>query len=1455
MIEFILLRITTNRGYLARATARRAAGSQTDEGRKSMDMRRAIAGFVVGALAAAPLATTFSTAAGADSAPGLTINDVTQVEGNAGSQTFLFTVKMLYKSAQTVDVHFFTSNNNAVAPSDYQSATGALSFAPGVLSKTISVTVNGDLLNEGTESFFVNLFNASNATIRDGQGQGTIIDDDPLPRISVGTATLAEGDTGTTNAVVAVSLSSPSGNVVKVKFSTSDNNAQSPQDYTATSVIVTFNPGQTTKNVNVPIVGDTVNETDEVFFVNLSGASNATILNGSNLVDIQNDDVLPSLTVGQSSVVEGNAGTKNMNFTVTLSPPSANTITVAYGTSDNSATAASGDYITTFDTLTFAPGETSKIIPVVIKGDIVDESNESFFVSLFSPINATVLNATGVGIIVDDDPAAPPTTSFIQIGSPTTVEGTGGASSLVFPVSLFPASASTVTVNFATADSSAVTPSDYTSQSGTLTFTAGQTTKNITVAVVSDSIDENDEIMVVNLSALTGATFLSTQGLGRILDDDANPTLTIGDVTLSEGNAGSSNAVFNVSLSAASPNPVTVSFNTSDSSAVGGSDYTPQAGNLTFTPGQTTKTISVPVLGDTVREGDEVFVANIFTAAGATILDSQGFAVIVNDDNNPTLSVNDVDVYEGQTGQATATFTVSLSSASANTVGVSFATSDSSATSVSDYVATSGVLTFAPGVLTQTVAVKVNGDTIVEGAELFVLSIFTATNADIVDSQGFAVIVNDDSDPTLTVGSPTVSEGNAGTTNAVFPVTLSGASANTVTVNFATSDSSAQGASDYVPQSGTLTFTPGQITKTVTVPVNGDTTIENDELFVLSIFTAVNATILKSQGFGTILNDDATPSLSVGDRSVLEGNAGSANLVFTVTLDPPSPNTVTLNFATFDSSAVTPSDYTAQSGSLSFSPGQVSKTISVPVIGDVTVEGNEFFGISLSAPVNARIVDGQSFGGIVNDDGAGPVTSFMTVNNPTVTEGDAGTVNATFTVSMEPAATGTVSVNFATANNNAVSGLDYNQQSGTLIFTAGQTSKTVTVTVNGDSIDEVDESFVLNLATIVGASFISSQGFATILDNDTTRRISIDDTAVLEGNSGTTNAVFTVTLSSASALPVSVDWFTSNNNAVSPDDYAADFDTLVFNPGETTKTIAVAVASDNIVEGNESFFVNLTAASNGLITNGSGQALILDDDTFSIAGTVADGVPNGVAGVTITRTGNSKPTDTTTTSGAGTYTLANVQDGTYTVKPTLAGSVFIPTQSSVLVRGVVVTGIDFLAVAGVGIAGQVTDAAGKALAGVTVTRTGGAQPTAISVTNSKGFYAFSSVPNGTYTLTPTKGGFSFNPVSASVTIAGTSKLANDFVALQTSFITGKVVDGGGNPVAGVTVTRTGGAQPTAIATTNSAGVYGFSLVPTSAGGKTYTITPSSGGHTFAPANQMTTLVTGADATLPNFVQS
>lgn len=335
------------------------------------------------------------------------------------------------------------------------------------------------------------------------------------------------------------------------------------------------------------------------------------------------------------------------------------------------------------------------------------------------------------------------------------------AASVTITVNRTSGTTGAVSVNYALSDGTATGGAactagvDYINTGGTVNFADAQSSQTFTVAICPDALNKADETFNVTLSGATGGATLGTPSTAvvTITNDDPQPSISITDVTQSEGNAGTTNFTFNVNLSTASGQTVTVHYQTADGTATAPGDYTaiPDT-TLTFTAGQTTLPVTVSVNGDTTFEPNETFFVNLSNATNATISDNQGVGTINNDDAQPTtLSINDVRVVEGNSGTTTATFTVTLTGTT-SAVTVQYATADGTATAGSDYVATSGTLSFmplapegGPVTVTRTISVTINGDTVKEPNETFFVNLSNPTGGAIIsDGQGVGIIIDDD---------------------------------------------------------------------------------------------------------------------------------------------------------------------------------------------------------------------------------------------------------------------------------------------------------------------------------------------------------------------------------------------------------------------------------------------------------------------------------------------------------------------------------------------------------------------------------------------------------------------------------------------------------------------------------------------------------------------------------------
>jgi hypothetical protein len=332
-------------------------------------------------------------------------------------------------------------------------------------------------------------------------------------------------------------------------------------------------------------------------------------------------------------------------------------------------------------------------------------------------------------------------------------------------------------------------------------------------------------------------------------------------------------ALINVTLSTASVLTVTVNYATNNGTATAGSDYTPASGVLTFAPGVTSQTFPVPILDDLLDEPDETVALALSVPTNATLgAPNTAALTILDNDTAPTVQFSSGTYTVNENG-GPASITVNLSTASALTVTVNYATSDGTATVGSDYTLTSGFVTFAPGVTSQTFPVPILDDLLDEPDETVALTLSAPTNATLgAPNVATLTILDNDIAPTVQFSAANYTVGEAAGT-APITVTLSAASALTVTVDYATSNgippNAALAGSDYLPISGTLTFLPLQTVQTFVVTIINDAgqeppppTPPADESFTLTLSNSVNATPGTPNPATVSITDDDTGACS-----------------------------------------------------------------------------------------------------------------------------------------------------------------------------------------------------------------------------------------------------------------------------------------------------------------------------------------------------------------------------------------------------------------------------------------------------------------------------------------------------------------------------------------------------------------------------------------------------------------
>jgi hypothetical protein len=1128
------------------------------------------------------------TVADGDPLPTLTVSGalVGEKEGTAR-----FVVDLDRPSADTVTLKYAAGNGTAVAPDDFEAVAGTLAFAPGETSKTILVPLAGDAVREPAERFDLVVSEVVGALVAVDRAGGVIVDDDPRTEIRVADAVGAEREGGKLEFTVA--LNAPTTSEVRVDYRTVDGSATSGQDFAALSGTLVFAPGETVKTVVVDLVDDRAVEGPESLQLALANPLNAILASAQANGAIYDADRLPLITVNPLVVAE-NAGVAS--FTVSLEHASADPVTFDYKTRDGTAKEKS-EYEAVNGSAVFAPSETSKIIRINISNDLAPEVDKNFDLVLSNPAGAAL--ATGIGgpldsgtaWIVDNDSERKDPPGSLKVEAAVAAEREGGYVEFVIrleqPLNVL------ATVDYRTVDDTAKSGTDYVFQSGTVSFAPGETLKTVRVNLADDGIAETAEQFTLALSNPFNASLSAASAKGTVVDADPLPILTLSAPLVSERD---STATFTLNLDRPASGSVSLDFATRDGTALAGADYLAKNGSLSFAPGETAKTVVVTLANDGAFEPAETFDLVLSNVAGAVVPVNRATATLQDNDLAPEIRIADAVAAEKAGGSVA--FTVNLNSPQSGPVRVTFNTVDGTAKAGTDYVARSGVLTFAPGETSRTILVELVEDQAREASEQFGIVLSDAVGAALATANAVGTIHDGDPAPVLSVSNPLADEASG---QAVFVLGLDRPSATSVTLDFTLLGSTAVPGGDFLPQSGSVTFAPGETTKTVTVDLIDDGLPEVDESFQLAVANLAGATLAAGGGVATVAGDRPAPAVSptlrVEDAAATERDG---TLDFIVRLDAPATAEVRVDYRTDEGTAAEGAggDFLGTFGTLVFAPGETLKHVTVNLVNDDRVEHPEGFRLVLEDPVNAYIEAGSAVGTLFDDETVLPVVS---VSDLVVDESDPAAV---FVVTLDRPSATAVTMNYEAGGGTATRGADYRATAGALSFAPGETVKLVRVPLLNDTVAENSETFNLRLTSVVGATAPEAAGTATLVRSDAAAvngpTVSVEDSSFGEAQGYTD---FVVRLSAPSSNVVSVNYDLSPAAAFTPDDYVPQAGTISFAPGETAKTVRIIVVDDAGPTFDETYQLDLKSPVNGVLGRSTAFATIVNDDGY-------DGMPS-----------------------------------------------------------------------------------------------------------------------------------------------------------------------------------------------------------------------------------------------------
>ena len=1201
------------------------------------------------------------------------IADAEATEG--GKVTFMVSRAGAEDNVASVKVTTATDSGdgvNAADADDYTAIATAqtLNFAKDVTIQTVEVQTTQDDLFEPDETFKAVLSApalgdgdpGTGVSIETGKGTatGTIKNDDTRPSFAVADASASEGDAIT----FTVTRSGAMDNAVSVKWNTkadsSDGaNAASASDYTAmpTATKLDFAKGISSQTFTVATTEDVLDEENETFLVELTGAEGGTIATAEATGTINDDDAAPGgitlsvdtngSTSGTPSTVAEDAGATVVTVTATVNGTTryVEAKTVAVSVADGTA-ASPADYaaVSSFN-ITIAAGTASQsgVFTVTPVDDDLDEADETIDVT--GTLSSVTITDATVTLTDNDDPVS------FSIADAEATEG----GKVTFTVSRAGAEDNVAEVKIATSadsgdDVNAAGTDDYTAiaTARTLNFAKGVASQTVEVQTTQDDLFEPDETFLVNLSAPaladgdpgTGISIESGKGtaIGTIKNDDTQPSFAVADASASEGDA----ITFTVTRSGAMDNAVSVKWNTKADTGAGAAsatDYTAvtTAATLSFAKGVGTQTFTVDTTEDVLHEGDETFLVELTGAEGGTIATAQATGTINDDDDAPsgiTLSVDTNGAEDGtpstvaeDAGATVVTVTATVNGTTryveAKTVAVSVA--DNTAASPADYAAVNNFnITIAAGAASHTGSFTVTpvDDNLDESDETIDV---TGTLSGVTVTAATVTLTDTDDPVSFSIADAEATEGG----KVAFTVNRAGAEDNVASVKVATEadsgdDVNAAGTDDYtaIATAQTLNFAKGVTSQTVEVQTTQDDLFEPDETFkaVLSApaladgdpGTGASIEADKGTATGTIKNDDTEPSFAVADASASEGDA----ITFTVTRSGAMDNAVSVKWntkAATGAGAASASDYTEMTTAtkLDFAKGVGTQTFTVATTEDTLNEASETFLIELTEPVGATIADAEATG-TINDDDAAPTTLTLAVDADNNTEnvqsslaenGGAKTVKVTATLggSTQFDVDKTLTLIVGDDDNSATEGTDYtNVADVTLTIPAGDqdVEHTFTLTPTDDAFREDSETISFD-ATLTGVTVAGAS--ITLTSDDAAPAI----TLTVDADKDTDN----IQTSLAEDGGVKTVRVTATLDGTTRLEEAADL------------TLAVGKSSDSAVEGTD-----YTNVADRTITIGAGVASVTDDFTLTptnddlYEGSETISLDGTLTGVTVTDT-------------------------------------------------------------------------------------------------------------------------------------------------------------------------------------------------------------------------------------------
>ena len=1101
--------------------------------------------------------------------PAVTVSfgSATYSVGEGGSVTV--TVALSEAPERPVTVPITATNQGGATGGDYSGVPLAVAFGPGEESRTFTFRATQDTVDDDDESVVLS-FGAMLPTLVTAGSTSTstvrITDnDDPPVTVSFGAATYDAVEGG--SVTVRVELSAAPERSVTVPITRSNRDSATNSDYSGVPASVTFDATETSKTFTFSAVDDSVDDDGERVRLGFGTLPTDVAVGAVSTTTVSiTDDDDPAVTVRFGAAAYDVTEGDDVTVTVTLSADPERSVTVPI-TRSNQDGATDADYSGVPASVTFTSGDRSETFTFTAEDDSVDDDDERValsFGALPALVTAVSPSSSTVRITDVDDPEV-----TVRFGAAAYTAAEGG--SVTVTVELSAAPERSVTVPITRSEQDGATSADYSGVPANVAFGATETSKTFTFTAVDDSVDDDDERVVLRFGVLPTGVSTGTRGTAtvRIRDDD-DPSVTVSFRQETYSVAEGDDVTVTVELSAAPERNVTIPLTATRQDGATSDDYSGVPANVAFSATEMSKTFTFSATDDSVDDDDERVVLRFGTLPTGVSTGARGTATVrIRDDDDPSVTVSfRQETYSVAEGDDV-TVTVELSADPERSVTVPLTATNQNGATSADYSGVPDDVTFTSGDRSETFTFTAAQDMVDDDGERVLLGFGTLPTLVSAGSTATSTVsITDNDDPAVTVrfgaAAYTAAEGGSVTVT----VELSADPERSVTIPLTAAGEGGATDGDYsIPAD--VTFTSGETSETFTFSATQDSVDDDDERVQLGFGTLPARVSPGSQTTSTVwIRDDDDPAVTVRFSQATYPVGEGSGVTVTVWLNADPERSVTIPITSAGQGGATNADYSGVPASVTFTSGEESRTFIFNAADDSIDDDGERVLLGFGR-LPARVSPGSQTTSTVRITDRDDPAVTVSFGAAAYTAAEGGRVTVTVRLSADPERT--VTIPLTAAGEDGATTADYSGVPGSVTFASGETSETFTFTAVDDTVDDDDESVLLGfgaLPALVTARSPSSSAVGITDDDDPVVTVRFGAATYTAAEGG--GVIVTVRLSAAPERSVTIPITRSEQDGTTSGDYSGVPSSVAFGASETSKTFTFSATQDTVDDDDES---------------------------------------------------------------------------------------------------------------------------------------------------------------------------------------------------------------------------------------------------------------------------------------------